>query len=82
LLEQLIANEYLRLFNWSFSDTWTAVRKSIFLMSLPAVLLLSLTMGFLTWAWVGSFVLMPAGALLSYLMAAVASISVRNSHKR
>lgn len=82
LLEQFLAGEFLRLFNWSFADTWAAARKSVFMISLPGVVLVSAVLGFLGWHIVGAIVMLPAGGLLSFMTASVVSVTLRNSRKR
>mgnify|MGYP000854505452 CR=1 FL=1 len=70
----LITSDYIKLFSWPAEDVHEAAWKSIFFLSTPGFLLISFTLGFSLFSWVGAFCILPAGFGLNHCVAKLVSM--------
>ncbi|MBM7866023.1 hypothetical protein GTO89_06285 [Heliobacterium gestii] len=67
--KEMIQAEFVQLFQWTRADQRSAAERSLFLLSLPALLLFSATTGFQVFSWLGVAIAVPLGLLAGYVTA-------------
>ncbi|TEB14697.1 Bacterial ABC transporter protein EcsB [Pelotomaculum sp. FP] len=71
--KESLASEFIELFYWNHEDKHLALRKFLFIMTLPGFLLISITAGFQVFSWLGALLILPVSiGLVFYLCRIVA----------
>lgn len=63
---EMMSSDYVRMFAWKDADKLQASAKAIFLMVLPAVILVSLAFGFSSFSVIGALSVIPVGVIAAY----------------
>lgn len=71
--KEIMASEFVRLFQWKPDDQALALRKFLFLMTLPGFMLISIIMGFQTFSWLGAFEIVPISIILVFYTCRIVS---------
>ncbi|GAV22263.1 membrane protein [Carboxydothermus pertinax] len=66
--QEITKAPFLQMFAWKREDKALALQKFLFLMSLPGVLLLSLIVGYQTFAWIGTLLVIPISIVLVFYL--------------
>ncbi|MFZ7103337.1 MAG: ABC transporter permease [Peptococcaceae bacterium] len=68
LWKENLASEFMELFYLSLEDQQFALRKFLFIMTLPGLLLISITTGLLAFSWLGALLIIPVSISLVFYL--------------
>ncbi|MTI82026.1 MAG: hypothetical protein FH758_14345 [Firmicutes bacterium] len=64
--QEAVTSDFVKIFPWKDKDKITAIKKFMFIITLPGYLLISFVLGFQVFSWTGSLLILPIGGFVLY----------------
>lgn len=74
--KEFMVSEYTKIFQWKKEHKYLALRKFLFIMTLPGFLLVSTALGLQTFSWIGILVIIPLSVGLVHYMSKLVSLYI------